>query len=86
VWCGWLTSPTPHSNLFQVSSCWIYIGIILGAHPILHIKRISVKGKEKYGYSVLYLKKRGNLKDISIDISIILKCILKKWDGGLGPV
>ena len=29
----------------NVASCWIYeyIGILLGAHPILHISRIRVK-------------------------------------------
>jgi hypothetical protein len=25
------------------ASCWIYIGILLGAHPILHISRIRAK-------------------------------------------
>jgi hypothetical protein len=27
----------------NVASCWIYIGILLGAHPILHVSRIRVK-------------------------------------------
>jgi hypothetical protein len=27
----------------NVVSCWIYFGILLGAHPILHISRIRVK-------------------------------------------
>jgi hypothetical protein len=31
------------NKLCNVASCWIYIGILLGAHPILHISRISVK-------------------------------------------
>jgi hypothetical protein len=31
------------NKLCNVASCWIYIGILLGAHPILHIRRISVK-------------------------------------------
>jgi hypothetical protein len=33
-------------KLCNVVSCWIYeyIGILLGAHPILHISRIRVKG------------------------------------------
>jgi hypothetical protein len=32
------------NNLCDVASCWIYeyIGIILGARPILHISRIKV--------------------------------------------
>jgi hypothetical protein len=33
------------NKLCNVASCWIhdYIGILLGAHPILHISRIKVK-------------------------------------------
>jgi hypothetical protein len=31
------------NKLRNVASCWIYIGILLGAHLILHISRISVK-------------------------------------------
>jgi hypothetical protein len=30
------------NELCNVASCWIYIGILLAAHPILHISRISV--------------------------------------------
>jgi hypothetical protein len=30
------------NKLCNVVSCWIYIGIPLGAHPILHISRIRV--------------------------------------------
>jgi hypothetical protein len=30
------------NKLCNVASCWIYIGILLGVHPILHISRISV--------------------------------------------
>jgi hypothetical protein len=39
VCCGWRTR-----KLRNVASCWIYeyIGILLGAHPILHISRIRV--------------------------------------------
>jgi hypothetical protein len=33
------------NKLCNVASCWIYIGILLGAHPILHISRIRVKLK-----------------------------------------
>src|SRR5215475_719004 len=46
---GWKYNPK-HVEQFQdinkmcnVASCWIYIGILLGAHPILHISRIKVK-------------------------------------------
>jgi hypothetical protein len=33
------------NKLCNLASCWIYeyIGILLGAHPILHISRIRVK-------------------------------------------
>jgi hypothetical protein len=31
------------NKLCKVASCWIYIGILLGAHPILHISRIRIK-------------------------------------------
>jgi hypothetical protein len=30
------------NKLCNVASCWIYIGILLGAHHILHISRIRV--------------------------------------------
>jgi hypothetical protein len=30
------------NKLCNVASCWIYIRILLGAHPILHISRIKV--------------------------------------------
>jgi hypothetical protein len=30
------------SKLCNVASCWIYIGILLGGRPILHISRIKV--------------------------------------------
>jgi hypothetical protein len=31
------------NKLCNVASCWIYIIILLGAHPILYISRIRVK-------------------------------------------
>jgi hypothetical protein len=31
------------NKLCNVASCWIYIGILLGTYPILHISRIKVK-------------------------------------------
>src|SRR5215475_4339153 len=37
------------NKLCNVASCWIYIGILLGAHPIFHISRIKVKSKLKSG-------------------------------------
>jgi hypothetical protein len=45
---GWYYHPKhveqfPDINkLCNVASCWIYIGILLGAHPFLHISRIRV--------------------------------------------
>jgi hypothetical protein len=33
------------NKLCNVASFWLYIGIILGAYPILHISRIRVKKK-----------------------------------------
>jgi hypothetical protein len=30
------------NKLRNVASCWIYIGILLGAHPILHLSKIRV--------------------------------------------
>jgi hypothetical protein len=46
---GWKYHPKhveqfPNINkLFNVASCWIYIGLLLRAHYILHISRIRVK-------------------------------------------
>jgi hypothetical protein len=37
------------NKLCNVASCWIYIGILLGAHPIFHISRIRVKGLYSFG-------------------------------------
>jgi hypothetical protein len=33
------------NKLCNVASCWIYIGILLGARYILHISRIRVKNR-----------------------------------------
>jgi hypothetical protein len=30
------------NKLYNVASCWMYTGILLGAHPILHVSRKSV--------------------------------------------
>jgi hypothetical protein len=37
------------SVLWVAPSCWIYIGILLGAHPILHISRIRVNLGARWG-------------------------------------
>ena len=34
------------NKLCNVASCWIYIGILLGAQYILHIRRIRVKDSD----------------------------------------
>jgi hypothetical protein len=36
------------NKLCNVAYCWIYIGILLGAHYILHISRIRVKTVERF--------------------------------------
>ena len=36
------------NKLCNVASCWIYIRILLGAHYILHIRRIRVKNRASY--------------------------------------
>jgi hypothetical protein len=38
------------NKLCNVASCWIYIRTLLGAHCILHISRIKVKGQRRYSY------------------------------------
>jgi hypothetical protein len=45
---GWKYHPKhveqfPDINKLCNASCWIYVGILLGAHYILHISRIRVK-------------------------------------------
>jgi hypothetical protein len=50
------------NKLCNVASCWIYIGVLLGTHPILHISRIRVNTLK-----VLFVAKTDNLTDI-IDI------------------
>jgi hypothetical protein len=42
------------NKLCNVASCWIYIGILLGAHPILHISRIRIKVAKMPGKVKLY--------------------------------
>jgi hypothetical protein len=63
VWApddGWKYHPKhvqqfPDINkLCSVASCWIYIGILLGAHYILHISRIRVKSNT-YTHIYIYI-------------------------------
>jgi hypothetical protein len=42
------------NKLCNVASCWIYTGIVLGAHPILHISRIRVKHKSELRATCFY--------------------------------
>jgi hypothetical protein len=39
------------------------------------------RGKVYIGFWWGNIRERDNLKDLGIDGRIILKCILKKWDG-----
>jgi hypothetical protein len=54
VWvcCGWRTQFPDINKLCNVASCWIYeyIGVLLGARPILHISRIRVNITARQGY------------------------------------
>jgi hypothetical protein len=43
------------NKLCNVASCWIYIGILLGAHYILHVSRIRVKVQMNIGPFSLHL-------------------------------
>jgi hypothetical protein len=49
------------NKLSNVASCWIYIGTLLGAHPILHISRIRVKHWQVTGNWALYYVKNQNM-------------------------
>jgi hypothetical protein len=54
------------NKLCNVASCWIYIGILLGAHHILHISRIRVKHTALLSYKTMMMvavgfSKRGPL-------------------------
>jgi hypothetical protein len=46
------------NKLCNVTSCWIYIGILLGAHPFLYISRIRVKVMLRHGRRKIYLMKK----------------------------
>jgi hypothetical protein len=48
------------NKLCNVASCWIYeyIGILLGARPILHISRIKVKNRV---HAFLAVLSRGDI-------------------------
>jgi hypothetical protein len=49
------------NKLCDVACCWIYIGILLRAHPILHISRIRVKEYDKF----LWLSRKGTESEIT---------------------
>jgi hypothetical protein len=44
------------NKLCNVSSCWIYIAILLGAHPILHISRIKVNTQKNLNFILRFNK------------------------------
>jgi hypothetical protein len=57
----------PYINkLCNVASCWIYeyIGILLGAHPILHISRIRVNSQMVYYFGHIVLEILHNVLSI----------------------
>jgi hypothetical protein len=69
------------NKLFNVASSWIYtyIGILLGAHPVLHISRIKVKvlgiKAVRFFFMLIYLwiwcilfKKNCYLGDCEVDV------------------
>jgi hypothetical protein len=43
------------NKLCNIASCWIYIGILLEAHPIIHISRIRVTDNFHFYKTSLYL-------------------------------
>jgi hypothetical protein len=54
-------------NLCNVASRWIYIGILLEAHPILHISKIRVKlaGRSNTKWNIFFLtEKKMSIKQI----------------------
>jgi hypothetical protein len=61
------------NELCNVASCWIYIGIVLGAHPILRISRIRVN-HIIYALIFRYLRK---LRDTSVRIVDVPSKVLK---------
>jgi hypothetical protein len=52
------------NKMCNVASCWIYIGIILGAHCILHISRIRVNA----GKNIVPLLSSGRI-EISYNVA-----------------
>ena len=70
VCCGWRTPPTAHSNRFQLASYWIYNGILLGAHYILHISRIRVNARDQFSHSY---KETHNTRVLNFLIRLLLE-------------
>jgi hypothetical protein len=60
------------NKLCNAASFWIYIGILLGAHPILYISRIRVKEQRIVCYVAVVQDKVGvnqELKVLSLHFS-----------------
>jgi hypothetical protein len=55
----------PVSKLCNVASCWMYIGILLGAHCILHTSRIRVN------YLFSFIFPMNNLRYLQSLVSVI---------------
>jgi hypothetical protein len=58
-------------NLCNIASCWIDIGIQLGAHYILHIGRITVKPCE-------YVRNIA-ATDLCCCLNNVMLCYLRRW-------
>jgi hypothetical protein len=57
------------NKLCNVASCWIYIGILLEAHPFLHISRIRVNIHIRiYIYIYIYIYTTSILQPITLGI------------------
>jgi hypothetical protein len=68
------------NKLCNVASCWIYIGILLGAHPIRHISRINVKV-----HTLLVVCIVCNVKQSPLCFEILWQCLWVTTRAERGP-
>jgi hypothetical protein len=66
------------NKLCNVAFCWIYIGILLGAHCILHISRIRIKSVD-WSYPVLCESVAGFIECVSVNWIYLFVCEDKVW-------
>src|SRR5215475_5130587 len=77
---GWKYHPKhveqfPDMNkLCNIASCWLYIGILLGAHPILHISRIRVNG---FGGTLLQLAATVSKEKVKLGFLMFVRMIAR---------